>query len=115
MGKTYITLTEANTKAIKNFIGMCRMNGLEGMAEPSFSFKEQREGLGTVSFDIYFRANGIQEACWNMVVKVDTNKRIHDNQPAKSGALYSYLDSYKINQGSLDLIHKTSKFNEFSF
>ena len=43
MGKTYIPITEANKKNILNFIGMCRMNGLEGMAEPSFSFKDNRE------------------------------------------------------------------------
>lgn len=39
MGKTYIPITEANKKNILNFIGMCRMNGLEGMAEPSFLSK----------------------------------------------------------------------------
>ncbi len=37
--KTYIPITEANKKNILNFIGMCRMNGLEGMAEPSFLFQ----------------------------------------------------------------------------
>ena len=38
MGKTYIPITEANKKNILNFIGMCRMNGLEGMAEPSLMY-----------------------------------------------------------------------------
>ena len=53
MGKTYIPITEANKKNILNFIGMCRMNGLEGMAEPSFSFKDIREDIGTVIFDVF--------------------------------------------------------------
>ena len=48
MGKTYIPITEANKKNILNFIGMCRMNGLEGMAEPSFSFKDNREEIVVV-------------------------------------------------------------------
>ena len=54
MGKTYIPITEANKKNILNFIGMCRMNGLEGMAEPSFSFKDNREEIGTVIFDVFY-------------------------------------------------------------
>ena len=49
MGKTYIPITEANKKNILNFIGMCRMNGLEGMAEPSFSFKDNREEMYSIA------------------------------------------------------------------
>ena len=59
MGKTYIPLTEQNKKVILNFIGLCRMNGLELSGEPSFSFKDHREGIGTVMFDLFFRNNGI--------------------------------------------------------
>ena len=43
MAKAYIELTEANIKAIKNFIGMCRMNGMENSADPTFTFKDQRD------------------------------------------------------------------------
>lgn len=115
MGKAYITISEENKKCILNFIGMCRMNGIEEKGEPSFSFKDKREGLGTVIFDIFFRNDGIQEACWNMTVRVDTEQRIHDDVKAKPGETYCYLDSYKVAQGSLELQHKASKFNVFAF
>ena len=87
MGKTYIPITEANKKNILNFIGMCRMNGLEGMAEPS----------------------------WNMTVKVDSDVRFHDSAASKAGETYCYLDSYRIEKDSLEFKTKTSKFNVFSF
>ena len=115
MGKTYIPLTEQNKKVILNFIGLCRMNGLELSGEPSFSFKDHREGIGTVMFDLFFRNNGIDATSWNMTVKVDTPVRFHDNVAEKPGETYCYLDSYKVEQGSLELQHKTSKFNVFSF
>lgn len=115
MGKTYIPLSEQNKKFILNFIGICRMGGLEQHGEPSFSFKEKREGIGTVMFDVFHRNNGITEPCWNMTVRVDTPVRFHDNTPAKPGDTYCYLDSYLIEQGSLELKHKTSKFSVFSF
>ena len=79
MGKTYIPITEANKKNILNFIGMCRMNGLEGMAEPSFSFKDIREDIGTVIFDVFYNCRGITEPSWNMTVKVDSDVRFHDS------------------------------------
>ena len=95
---------------------MCRMNGMEGAATPSFTFKDYREEYdGDVIFDIYFQQNTITEPCWNMTVKIDTPVRFHDGQPSKAGDTYSYLDSYRIDKGSLDLIVKTSKFNIFSF
>lgn len=114
MGKTYIPITEENKKCIRNFIGMCRLNGLEGPAEPSFSFKDTRD-IGKVTFDIFFSCNGIVEPCWSMTVRVDSEQRFHDNVPAKSGETYCYLDSYYIEKGSLDFKTKTSKFNIFSF
>ncbi len=115
MAKSYIPLTEANLKVIKNFIGMCRMNGLENASEPNLTFKEEREGIGRITFDLFYRANGVTEACWNMTVKSDSEFRFHDDVPAKKGDIHCYLDSYKIETGSLDLIHKTSKFNIFAF
>lgn len=83
MGKTYIPITEANKKNILNFIGMCRMNGLEGMAEPSFSFKDIREDIGTVIFDVFYNCRGITEPSWNMTVKVDSDVRFHDSAARK--------------------------------
>lgn len=115
MGKTYIPISEQSKKFILNFIGMCRMGGLEQTGEPSFTFKEDVENIGTVIFDVFYRNSGITEPCWSMVVKVDTPVRFHDNTPAKPGDTYCYLDSYKIESGSLELKHKTSKFNVFSF
>lgn len=116
MAKTNIPLTENNVKFIKNFIGMCRFNGLEGAATPSFTFKEYRENLGgNVIFDIYYQMNTVTEPCWNMTVKIDTPVRFHDNVSAKPGETYCYLDSYRIDQGSLELVTKTSKFNVFAF
>lgn len=96
MGKTYIPITEANKKNILNFIGMCRMNGLEGMAEPSFSFKDNREEIGTVIFDVFYSCRGITEPSWNMTVKVDSDVRFHDSAASKAGETYCYLDSYRI-------------------
>ncbi len=116
MANTNIPLSENNIKFIKNFIGMCRMNGLEGPATPSFSFKEYRKEYDSnVIFDIYYQQNTITEPCWNMTVKVDTSVRFHDGVEAKPGETYCYLDSYRIDKGSLELITKTSKFNVFSF
>lgn len=115
MGKMNIPLTEKNIKCIKNFIGLCRMSGLEGPSTPSFTFKDFRDDIGTVIFDIYYQQNTITEPCWNMTVKVDTNVRFHDGVASKPGETYCYLDSYRINHGSLDLESKTSKFNVFSF
>lgn len=115
MAKTYIPIGEKNKKFILNFIGMCRMSGIEQGGEPSFTFKDTREGVGTVIFDVFFRNNGIEAASWNMTVKLDTSVRIHDDTPAKPGETYCYLDSYRIDQGSLELKHKTSKFNVFAF
>ena len=104
MGKRYIPITEANKKNILNFIGMCRMNGLEGMAEPSFSFKDIRDNC-----------RGITEPSWNMTVKVDSDVRFHDSAASKAGETYCYLDSYRIEKDSLEFKTKTSKFNVFSF
>ena len=115
MGKTYIPITEANKKNILNFIGMCRMNGLEGMAEPSFSFKDIREDIGTVIFDVFYSCRGITEPSWNMTVKVDSDVRFHDSAASKAGETYCYLDSYRIEKDSLEFKTKTSKFNVFSF
>ena len=115
MAKTYIPINEINKKFILNFIGLCRMSGVEQTGEPSFTFKDVREGIGTVIFDVFYRYNGIQEACWNMTVRVDTQVRLDSDAPAKKGETYCYLDSYKIEKGSLELTHKTSKFNIFSF
>lgn len=115
MGKTYIPLSEQNKKTILNFIGMCRMSGLEKTGEPSFSFKENREDIGKVIFDLFYSNNGIAESCWSMTVRVDTSVRFHDKEQAKPGETYCYLDSYKIEEDSLELKHKTSKFNVFSF
>ena len=50
----------------------------------------------TVIFDVFYRDNGIQEACWNMTVRVDTQVRLDSDAPAKKGETYCYLDSYKI-------------------
>ena len=111
MGKTYIPITEANKKNILNFIGMCRMNGLEGMAEPSFSFKDIREDIGTVIFDVFYNCRGITEPSWNMTVKVDSDVRFHDSAASKAGETYCYLDSYRIEKDSLEFKTKTSKFN----
>ena len=91
MGKTYIPITEANKKNILNFIGMCRMNGLEGMAEPSFSFKDNREEIGTVIFDVFYSCRGITEPSWNMTVKVDSDVRFHDSAASKAGETYCYF------------------------
>ena len=116
MAKMIIPITEKNAKFIKNFIGMCRMNGLEGAAVPSFTFRDYREELdGDVIFDIYYQQNTITEPCWNMTVKIDTSVRFHDDQPSKAGETYCYLDSYRIEKGSLEFISKTSKFNVFAF
>lgn len=115
MSDRYIPITDNNLKVIKNFIGLCRMNGLEGPGEPNFTFKENREGIGNIIFDLFFRNNGVSEACWCMTVKTDTPIRFHDNVPAKKGDIHCYLDSYTIAAGSLELTHKTSKFNIFSF
>lgn len=115
MGKTYIPITEKNKKAILNFIGMCRMSGLEGEGEPSFTFKDPREEIGTVMFDLFYRKNNVVEPCWSMTVKVDSSKRFHDDEPEEPGATYCYLDSYNITKDSLEFKHKTSKFNVFSF
>ena len=38
--KAISLLSEKNKKVILNFIGMCRMNGLEMAEEPSFTFKK---------------------------------------------------------------------------
>jgi len=115
MSKAYIPLTEQNKKIILNFIGMCRLNGIELAGEPSMSFKEDREGIGRVIFDLFFKNDKINAPCWSMTVKVDTNTRFHDNTEAKKGEMYCYLDSYRIEQGSLELNHITSKFNVFAF
>ena len=115
MAETYIPIGEKNKKAILNFIGMCRMNGLEENGEPSFTFKDPREGIGVVMFDLFYRSTNVLEPCWSMTVKVDSQKRFHDNEPEEEGATYCYLDSYKIAKDSLDLQHKTSKFIVFSW
>jgi len=72
-------------------IGMCRMNGLEGMAEPSFSFKDIREDIGTVIFDVFYNCRGITEPSWNMTVKVDSDVRFHD-------IIYMATDNQKLIQ-----------------
>lgn len=115
MSKAIIPLTEANKKAITNFIATCRFNGLENASEPNFTFKEQRDGIGKVIFDLFYRDNGVDTPGWNLTVKTDTDVRFHDDVPAKKGDIYCYLDSYRIEKGSLDLKHKVSKFNIFSF
>ena len=115
MAKEYIPLSEDNIKVIKNFIGMCRMNGLEGSAAPSFNYKDIREGLGTVNLDLYYDFRGITTPCWKMTVKVDTDQRIHDDKPGSEGAQYSYVDTYVVDQGDLEIKYKNSRFNEFSF
>ena len=111
----YITLSESNIKVIKNFIGMCRMNDLEGTAAPAFNFKDVRDDLGTVSFDLYYDFRGIEEPCWKITVKVDTDKRLMDDQPGKEGDQYSYVDNYTIASGTLDLQYKNSRFNVFAW
>ena len=91
------------------------MNGLEGGAEPSISFKDIREDIGTVIFDVFYSFKGLKEPGWNMTVKVDTEVRFHDNVPAKAGETYCYLDSYRLDNKTLEMQTKTSKFNIFSF
>ena len=59
MAETYIPIGENNKKAILNFIGMCRMNGLEENGEPSFTFKDPREGIGVVMFDLFYRSTNV--------------------------------------------------------
>ena len=86
MAKAYIELTEANIKAIKNFIGMCRMNGMENSADPTFTFKDQRD-IGTVSFDL----------------------------KSEPGALNCYRDFYKIKEGSLELELLKANFSVFAY
>ena len=111
----YLDLSDTNVKVLKNFIGMCRMNGLEGTAAPAFNSKDIREDLGTVSFDIYYDFRGITEPCWKLTVKVDTDKRLHDDKPAQAGDQYSYVDNYVVQSGSLELEYKNSRFNVFSY
>ncbi len=115
MAKAYIKITEANEKAIKNFIGMCRMNGLENDADPTFTFKDHREGLGVVSFDLYFDSKSISEVAWKMTVKIDTSVRFHDQEKSEPGALNCYRDFYKIKEGSLDLELLKSNFSVFAY
>lgn len=115
MAESYIPISEKNKKVILNFIGMCRMNGLEMAEEPSFTFKENRENIGRVMFDIFFSNNGITESSWNMTVKVDSSVRFHDDVPSQPGETYCYLDSYRIDKDSLEMEHKSSKFNVFAF
>ncbi|MDO5146007.1 MAG: hypothetical protein Q4D60_03300 [Eubacteriales bacterium] len=115
MSATYIPISEENKKLILNFIGMCRLSGLENGGEPSFTFRDNREGVGVVMFDLFYRSTGIEEPCWNMTVKVDASTRFHDEEPDKPGETYCYLDAYKIAKDSLELEHKTSKFNIFAF
>ncbi|MBQ9156605.1 MAG: hypothetical protein IJ137_07485 [Eubacterium sp.] len=115
MSKPYIKLTEQNKKIILNFIGMCRMNGIELSGKPSMTFNDVREDIGPVKFDLFFRNDGVTEACWSMTVKADTDVRFHDDIPAKKGDIYCYLDSYRIETGSLELKPVTSKFNVFAF
>ena len=115
MGKTYIPITEANKKNILNFIGMCRMNGLEGMAEPSFSFKDIREDIGTVIFDVFYNCRGITEPSWNMTVKVDSDVRFHDSAASKAGETYCYLDSYRIEKIVLNSRQKHQNLTYFLF
>ena len=115
MATPYIRLTEQNKKIILNFIGMCRMNGIELTGTPSMTFNDERADIGKVKIDLFFQNDGITEACWKMTVKVDSDKRFHDNVPAKKGDIYCYLDSYRIEQGSLEIKPVTSKFNIFAF
>ena len=93
---------------------MCRMNGLEGMAEPSFSFKDIREDIGTVIFDVFYNCRGITEPSWNMTVKVDSDVRFHDSaaRSRRNLLLFRFLQNRK---DSLEFKTKTSKFNVFSF
>ena len=111
MSKAYIPLTEENKKAILNFIGMCRMNGLEGPAGPSFNYKDIREGFGTVSIDLYYDSRGVTEQCWKITVRTDTEERFHDDEPSKKGETYCYRDAYTIDTGSLDIKLKSSNLN----
>ena len=115
MSKVYIELSDSNVKAVKNFIGMCRMNGLEGSAAPAFNFKDEREGLGTVSFDLYYDFRSFDNPCWKMTVKVDTEVKLDPKSPGTDGDQYSYLDNYAIKKDSLDLEYKNSRFNVFSY
>ena len=114
MAKAYIKLTEANLKAIRNFIGMCRMNGMENSADPTFTFKDQRD-IGTVSFDLYFDSKSTSEVAWKMTVKVDTSVRFHDNEKSEPGALNCYRDFYKIKEGSLELELLKANFSVFAY
>lgn len=115
MAKALIPITEQNEKNIKNFIGMCRLNKLEMSGEPSFTFNDHREGVGVIKFDIYFVNNGIVDPCWNLTVRTDTEIRFHDDVPSKNGEMYCYIDAYRVEQGSLDFIHKDSKFSVFAY
>lgn len=115
MGKAYIPLSEANKKAILNFIAMCKMNGLEGEASPTFNFKDIREDLGTVILDLYYDFRGIDVPCWKITIKTDTECRIHDDQPAVEGETYSYVDTYQIAQGSTEFEYQKSRFSVFAF
>ena len=115
MSKPYIKLTEKNKKVILNFIGMCRMNGIELEGRPSMTFNDNREDIGPVKFDLFFRNDGIDKPCWSMTVKADTEVRFHDDVPAKKGDIHCYLDSYRVEEGSLELKPVSSKFNIFSF
>ena len=116
MAETFIPIRENNLKCIRNFIGLCRMNGLEGDAVPTFTFKEYREEYDSVVvFDIYYDSNPFEEPSWKMTVKVETNKRFHDGVASKPNESYTYLDKYRIEKGKLDLESLTSRFNVFSF
>ncbi len=116
MGKTYIPISDNNLKIIKNFIGLCRMNGLEGPAVPTFTFREFRpEYESDVIFDLYFEQSPVEEPCWKMTVKVQTGNRFHDGIASKPGETYSYLDKYRIEKAKLDLDVMSSRFNVFAF
>ncbi len=113
--KTYIEITDANKKALTNFIGLCRMNGLEGPAEPSFTHKDNRPDLGEVYFDMYYRYHGVEKPAFYLTVKVDTRNRFHDNEPAKKGAMYSYIDTYFVDPDTMEFVVRNSKFTTFNF
>lgn len=116
MAKTFIPIMENDLKCIKNFIGMCRFNGLEGAAIPTFTFREYREEYDSnVIFDIYFEQSPVEEPSWKMTVKVETSNRFHDSVGSKPGESYSYLDKYRIDKDTLDLEVLSSRFNVFSF
>lgn len=103
MSTPYIKLSEQNKKIILNFIGLCRMNGIEMEGKPSMTFNDVREDIGPVKFDLFFRNDGVDKPSWSMTVKADTGVRFHDNVPAKKGDIYCYLDSYRIEEGSLEI------------